>query len=47
MPRKPKKITELPDKEAIKKLFPKEVIEMADKVAHERDDKGESTRKTS
>lgn len=47
MPRKKPKLTELPDKEVIKKLFPKEVIDMADKVAHERDNKGESSRKSS
>lgn len=37
MPRKKKKVTELPDKEAIKKLFPKKVVEYAEKVAHEKD----------
>jgi hypothetical protein len=46
MPRKKRKITELPDKEAIKKLFPKEVIEMAEKVAHEKDDKPNTSRKS-
>jgi hypothetical protein len=47
MPRRKPKITELPDKEAIKKLFPKEVIEMADKVAHEKDPKPDDSRKSS
>jgi hypothetical protein len=47
MPRRKPKITELPDKEAIKKLFPKEVIEMADKVAHEKDNKPGDLRKSS
>ena len=47
MPRRKPKITELPDKEAIKKLLPKEVIEMAKKVAHEKDDKPHSSRKSS
>lgn len=37
MPKKPKP-TELPDKEAIRKLFPKRVVEEADRVAHEHDD---------
>ena len=40
MPKKKKKVTELPDKEAIVKLFPKKVVEEAERVAHERDDKG-------
>ena len=47
MPRKAKKVTELPDKEAIKKLFPKKVIEVAETVAHEKDDKPDTPRKTS
>ena len=47
MPRKAKKITELPDKEAIKKLLPKEAIELADTVAHEKDDKPETPQKSS
>ena len=37
MPKKKVRVTELPDKEAIRKLFPKEVIEIAEKVAHEKD----------
>jgi hypothetical protein len=37
MPKKKVRVTELPDKEAIRKLFPKEVVEYAEKVAHEKD----------
>ncbi len=37
MPPKKQKVTELPDKEAIKKLFPKKVIEEAERVAHEKE----------
>ena len=37
MPRKKVRTTELPDKEVIKRLFPKKVIEEADRVAHEKD----------
>ena len=32
-------LTERPDEEAIKKLFPKKIIEKAKEVAHEKDDK--------
>ena len=39
MPRPKKKLTERPDEEAIKKLFPKKVVEIAKKVAHEKDSK--------
>lgn len=35
-PKKP--ITELTDKEAIRKLFPKKVVEEIERVAHEKDD---------
>ena len=41
MPRKKKRITELPTEEAIRKLFPKKVVDMAKKVAHEKDPKDE------
>ena len=41
MPKKKEKVTELPDKEAIRKLFPEKVVEEAERVAHERDDKGD------
>ena len=37
MPRKKKSLTELPTEKAIKKLFPKKVIDMAKKVAHEKE----------
>lgn len=40
MPKKKVKPTELPDKDAIRKLFPKKVVDEAERVAHERDDKG-------
>ncbi len=33
------KITELPDEKAIKRLFPKKVVEKAKEVAHEKDSK--------
>ncbi len=39
MPKKKAKITELPDEKAIKKLFPKKVVEKAKEVAHEKDSK--------
>jgi len=39
MPRKKIKITEMPDEKAIKKLFPKKVVEKAKEVAHEKDEK--------
>jgi hypothetical protein len=41
MPKKrkePKHLTDLPDKEVIRKLFPKKVVDLAEKVAHEKDD---------
>ena len=36
MPPKKPKVTELPDKEAIRKLFPQKVVEEAERVAHEK-----------
>ncbi len=39
MTRKKIKITEMPDEKAIKKLFPKKVVEKAKEVAHEKDSK--------
>ena len=39
----PKPDTELTTEEAIQKLFPKEAIEYAKKVAHEKDKPDEST----
>jgi len=38
MPKKIK-ITEMPDDKAIKKLFPKKVVDKAREVAHEKDSK--------
>ena len=37
MPKKKVPVSELPTEEAVKKLFPKKVIEEAKKVAHEKD----------
>jgi len=37
MPPKKQRVTELPDKEAIRKLFPKKVVEEAERVAHEKE----------
>ena len=42
MPRKKKEPTELPDKDAMRELFPKEVVEEAERVAHEHDDPEEN-----
>ena len=39
MPEKKKPLTDRPTDEAIKKLFPKKVVEKAKEVAHEKDDK--------
>lgn len=39
MPRKKQKLTEQPDEKAIKKLFPKKVVDKLKEVAHEKDDK--------
>ena len=39
MPKKKVKITELPDEQAIKKLFPKKVVDKVKEVAHEKDSK--------
>ncbi len=39
MPRRKIKITEMPDDKAIRKLFPKKVVEKAKEVAHENDNK--------
>ncbi len=47
MPHRPKP-NELPDKDAIRKLFPKRAVEEADRVAHEHDvDKKEKSHKPS
>ncbi len=37
MPDKKKRITDLPTDEAIRRLFPPEVVQMAQEVAHEKD----------
>lgn len=37
MPKKKTRLTEHSDQEAIRKLFPKKVVEKAKKVAHEKD----------
>jgi len=37
MPRPKKKLTERPDEEVIKKLFPKKVVDKLKEVAHEKD----------
>ena len=39
MPRPEKKLTERPDEEVIKRLFPKKVVDKAKEVAHEKDSK--------
>ena len=39
MPRKKKKLSELPDEKLIRKLFPKKVVDKMKEIAHEKDDK--------
>jgi hypothetical protein len=39
MPRKKKKLTELPDEKLIRKLFPKKVVDKMKEIAHEKDKK--------
>ncbi len=39
MPKKKQKLIDKPDKEVIKKLFPKKVVDKAKEVAHEKDSK--------
>lgn len=39
MPKKRKRITELPTEEAIRKLFPKKMVDKLKEVAHEKDPK--------
>ena len=41
MPKKKVRITELPDKEAIRKLFPKKVVDELERIVHEKDDASE------
>jgi hypothetical protein len=37
VPRKKKRVTEMPDSEAIRKLFPKKVVDQVERIAHEKD----------
>jgi len=37
LPKKKQKLTDKPDEEVIKKLFPKKVVDKAKEVAHEKD----------
>jgi hypothetical protein len=39
MPRKKKKLTDLPDEKLIRKLFPKKVVDKIKEIAHEKDKK--------
>ena len=39
MPRKKKKLGELPDEKLIRKLFPKKVVDKMKEIAHEKDKK--------
>ena len=39
MPRRKKKLTELPDEKLIRKLFPKKVVDKMKEIAHEKDEK--------
>jgi hypothetical protein len=41
MPKKKKRLIDMPDEEVIKKLFPKKVVDKAKEVAHEKDNKGD------
>lgn len=41
MPRKKKKLSELPDEQLIKKLFPKKVVDKMKEIAHEKDGRNE------
>ena len=41
MPRKKKKLTEYPDEQLIKKLFPKKVVDKMKEIAHEKDDEND------
>jgi hypothetical protein len=41
MPRRKKKLSELPDEQLIKKLFPKKVVDKMKEIAHEKDDKND------
>jgi hypothetical protein len=37
MPRRKKKLSEMPDEQLIKKLFPKKVVDKMKEIAHEKD----------
>lgn len=39
MPRKKKKLSELPDEKLIRKLFPKKIVDKMKEIAHEKDNK--------
>lgn len=41
MPKRKKKLSELPDEQAIRKLFPKKVVDKMKEIAHEKDDKND------
>ena len=41
MPRKKKKLSEYPDEQLIRKLFPKKVVEKMKEIAHEKEGKNE------
>ena len=43
MPKKKVRLTEKPTEDAIKKLFPKKVVDKLKEVAHEKDPKSDST----
>ena len=45
MPKKKVPITELPDKEAIRKLFPPKVVKELDRIIQENDSKPDKSRK--
>ena len=37
MPKRKKKLTELPDEKLMRKLFPKKVVDKMKEIAHEKD----------
>ena len=41
MPRKKKKLSELPDEQLINKLFPKKVVDKMKEIAHKKDNKSD------
>ncbi len=45
MPRKPKRAIDLTTEEAIRKLFPKKVVNKLKEIAHEKDPKSASSPK--